>query len=215
MDIREQLEAVGLPTLIGTEQQVKMANNIRNGFIAAFVTHNLDWQTIVETAKTDKKVNMECEKLMKTSAKWWIAFRNEKIFGLCAEKKPSKHKNDETDLICPKCGGTIVVYNKGFRCTNDYKVCGFKIWRESYGVTITQDIARELITERKTSNPISGVLVGDQHMSARLELTDDFKVRPLLVPNCSSTNCPRCGSNKMMNMPYGGLICTVCRFHGY
>ncbi|GIQ68876.1 type IA DNA topoisomerase [Xylanibacillus composti] len=54
---------------------------------------------------------------------------------------------------CPRsgCGGSIILGRKGYGCTHYKAGCGFVIWKESFGKTLTEAMVRSLLTKGRTS----------------------------------------------------------------
>jgi len=54
---------------------------------------------------------------------------------------------------CPRpgCGGQIFMGRKGYGCSNYKTGCGFVIWKESFGRTLTDTMVKALIEKGKTS----------------------------------------------------------------
>ena len=86
---------------------------------------------------------------------------------------------------CPRCGaetGEIIKENsKAYGCTSwksrEETGCGFVIWKRVAGRTLTPEIARQLLEERKTKEVISGFRSrAGKPFRARLVLNDEGKV---------------------------------------
>jgi DNA topoisomerase III len=58
-----------------------------------------------------------------------------------------------TIAVCPRagCGGHIFMGRKGYGCSNYRSGCGFVIWKESLGRTLTDTMVRSLIEKGKTA----------------------------------------------------------------
>jgi DNA topoisomerase III len=87
--------------------------------------------------------------------------------------------------LCPRCGaetGEIIRENsKAFGCTSwksrDEPGCGFVIWKRVASRTLTPEIARQLIEERRTREVLSGFRSkGGKPFRARLVLNDEDKI---------------------------------------
>jgi DNA topoisomerase-3 len=58
---------------------------------------------------------------------------------------------------CPVCGRDIVENRKGFSCwSKDDPGCGFVIWKNKAGKTLTAPVAKELIENGRTAKPVTG-----------------------------------------------------------
>jgi len=58
---------------------------------------------------------------------------------------------------CPVCGNDIQENRKGFSCwSREDPGCGFVIWKNKAGKTLTPAIARELIATGRTERPVTG-----------------------------------------------------------
>jgi DNA topoisomerase III len=86
---------------------------------------------------------------------------------------------------CPRCGaetGEIIKENsKAYGCTSwksrEETGCGFVIWKRVAGRTLTPEIARQLLEEKKTKEVISGFRSrAGKPFRARLVLNEDGKV---------------------------------------
>jgi DNA topoisomerase III len=86
---------------------------------------------------------------------------------------------------CPRCGavtGEIIRENsKAYGCTSwksrEEVGCGFVIWKRVAGRTLTPEIARQLIEERRTREVLSGFRSrGGKPFRARLVLNDEDKI---------------------------------------
>lgn len=106
---------------------------------------------------------------------------------------------------CPKCGGTIGIYEKACRCSN----CNFVIWRTIAGKTLSEDSIRKLIKDGYTG-VISGFKAKDEkEFSAIVILGEDGSTRlsfekaqekDLPCPQChtpmktyiKNISCPKC-----------------------
>jgi DNA topoisomerase-3 len=86
---------------------------------------------------------------------------------------------------CPRCGaetGEIIRENsKAYGCTSwksrEEAGCGFVIWKRVAGRTLTPEVARQLIEERRTREVLSGFRSrGGKPFRARLVLNDEDKI---------------------------------------
>jgi len=87
--------------------------------------------------------------------------------------------------LCPRCGaetGEIIRENsKAYGCTSwksrEEAGCGFVVWKRVAGRTLTPEIARQLIEERRTREVLSGFRSrGGKPFRARLVLNDEDKI---------------------------------------
>ncbi len=86
---------------------------------------------------------------------------------------------------CPRCGaesGEIIKENsKAYGCTSwksrEEAGCGFVVWKRVASRTLTPEIARQLIEERRTREVLSGFRSkGGKPFRARLVLNDEDKI---------------------------------------
>jgi len=76
---------LSLPELIGSEKQVKWANDLRNRLIAQMSIRGIKWNIIAnrEFPEAHKdELNANADKLLESSAKAWIDMRGTEIFGI-------------------------------------------------------------------------------------------------------------------------------------
>jgi DNA topoisomerase-3 len=58
---------------------------------------------------------------------------------------------------CPVCGRDVIENRKGFSCwSKDDPGCGFVIWKNKAGKTLTPGIAKELMASGRTEKPVPG-----------------------------------------------------------
>jgi DNA topoisomerase III len=58
---------------------------------------------------------------------------------------------------CPVCGRDVIENRKGFSCwSKDDPGCGFVIWKNKAGKTLTPGIAKELMAKGRTEKPVPG-----------------------------------------------------------
>ncbi len=58
---------------------------------------------------------------------------------------------------CPSCGREIVENRKGYSCwSKDDPGCGFVIWKNKAGKTLSVSVAKELMEKGKTEKPVTG-----------------------------------------------------------
>ena len=97
-----------------------------------------------------------------------------------------KLKVERAELgLCPRCGaetGEIIKENaRAYGCTSwksrEEPGCGFVIWKRVAGRTLTPEIARQLLEERRTREVLSGFRSrAGKPFRARLLLNDEDKV---------------------------------------
>jgi DNA topoisomerase-1/DNA topoisomerase-3 len=96
----------------------------------------------------------------------------------------------DTDLICPKCNNSLKPFRQGYTCSN--RNCAFWVPREIRQRMLSEEIVKELITEKET-----GVIHGfhkrgySQTFAARLYITDEWKIKIRLADE-TDFQCPRC-----------------------
>jgi len=87
--------------------------------------------------------------------------------------------------LCPRCGavtGEIIRENsRAYGCTSwksrEEPGCGFVIWKQVAGRTITPEIARQLLEEGRTRDVLSGFRSKNKKpFRARLVMNEDGKV---------------------------------------
>ncbi len=97
-------------------------------------------------------------------------------------KQQLREATDRGKVIgkCPKCGGNVLVGPKAYYCENVAKgTCDFVIYRNTYGGTITPEMAQELLQQGHTSKPVRLYSRGKKkYYRAKLVLTEDGKVVP-------------------------------------
>jgi DNA topoisomerase-3 len=83
---------------------------------------------------------------------------------------------------CPACKeGVVRATPKGWGCSRYREGCTLNIWREYFGKTLAEPIAREILTTGGTSEPLEGLVTkdGKKHFSARLRFDDRWRVEPI------------------------------------
>src|SRR5438105_5163715 len=113
------------------------------------------------------------------------AFAKETVDQIAALDK-EKLRPERAELgPCPRCGavtGEIIRENsKAYGCTSwksrEEPGCGFVVWKRVASRTLTPEIARQLIEERRTREVLSGFRSrGGKPFRARLVLTDEDKI---------------------------------------
>ena len=108
------------------------------------------------------------------------------IVGQIAELDKEKLRPERVELgLCPRCGaetGEIIRENsRAYGCTSwksrEEPGCGFVIWKRVAGRTITPELARQLLEDRKTKEVVSGFRSrAGKPFRARLVLNDEDKV---------------------------------------
>ena len=108
------------------------------------------------------------------------------IVGQLKELDKEKLRPERVELgLCPRCGaetGEIIRENsRAYGCTSwksrEEPGCGFVIWKRVAGRTITPEVSRQLLADRKTKDVISGFRSkAGKPFSARLVLNDEDKV---------------------------------------
>jgi DNA topoisomerase-3 len=113
------------------------------------------------------------------------AFAKETVEQIAALDR-EKLRPERAELgLCPRCGsvtGEIIRENsKAYGCTSwksrEEPGCGFVIWKRVAGRTLTPEVARQLIEERRTREVLSGFRSrGGKPFRARLVLNDEDKI---------------------------------------
>lgn len=130
---------------------------------------------------------------------------NDKITGLKFDFDDLEQQKLK-DVKCPLCGGEIVKTMFGYGCSNYNKddaehSCRFAVNSKIAGVKISDSIAKQLLTHKKT-DVIQGFLAkSGARFDAPLKLTADGQVvfdfpdRP--APTETNLACPRCSAHKL------------------
>lgn len=76
--------------------------------------------------------------------------------------------------VCPRpgCGGNIFMGRKGYGCSNYRTGCGFVIWKESLGRTLTDTMVKSLVEKGKTGKLKFGGKDGEAPFEARIALAN-------------------------------------------
>lgn len=110
------------------------------------------------------------------------------------------------DVSCPLCGGEVVKTSFGYGCANYNREdaehsCRFSINNKIAGIKISDMIAKQLLTKKKT-DIIEGFLAkSGAKFDAALKLTEDgqavfdFPEKP--APAETNLACPRCNAHKL------------------
>ncbi|MCR5272252.1 MAG: topoisomerase C-terminal repeat-containing protein [Lachnospiraceae bacterium] len=111
------------------------------------------------------------------------------------------------DVKCPECGGNILVRGYSYSCENNDPAkenpCGFSVSRTIAGKTITEDILKNLITDKKTETlrgfksksgkKFDACLVLKKAENQKASVEFDFEnVEEKIV---EGVTCPDCGGN--------------------
>jgi DNA topoisomerase-3 len=97
---------------------------------------------------------------------------------------------------CPICGRDVIENRKGYSCwTKDDPGCGFVIWKNKAGKTLTPVIVKELMANRKTEKAVSGfrgrsgrgfsaklALVQNEEGKWRVEFDEEWARQPRPTP---------------------------------
>jgi len=84
-------------------------------------------------------------------------------------------QSDGTIGVCPRpgCGGRIFMGRKGYGCSNYKTGCGFVVWKESMGRTLTDTMVKALIGKGKTGKlKFAAGPEGGEAFEAKLVLKD-------------------------------------------
>jgi DNA topoisomerase-3 len=76
---------------------------------------------------------------------------------------------------CPICGRDVIENRKGYSCwSKDDPGCGFVIWKQKAGKTLTATIVKELMEKRRTEKPVTGFRGrSGRNFSAKLKLVQN------------------------------------------
>jgi DNA topoisomerase-3 len=97
---------------------------------------------------------------------------------------------------CPICGRDVIENRKGYSCwTKDDPGCGFVIWKNKAGKTLTPVIVKELMANRKTEKAVTGfrgrsgrgfsaklALVQNEEGKWRVEFDEEWARQPRPTP---------------------------------
>jgi DNA topoisomerase III len=94
-----------------------------------------------------------------------------------ADPAPASQPAATEPLTCPRCGqGHIIEGRRGFGCERYREGCGFVVWKEIAGKTLTQAQLRDLVKKGRT-RPIKGLVdEAGGRFDARLRLDRDCQV---------------------------------------
>lgn len=125
------------------------------------------------------------------------------------------HKFEKEDIgaMCPVCNeGHVVIGTNSYLCSNAKwaKVtvsgeekwansgCQFQVSKKVAGKTISVSVVRELLANGITKSEISGFLSkANKEFSAKLKLTDQFKLAFADHADGATITCPKCKSSKL------------------
>ncbi|HEU5211690.1 MAG TPA: DNA topoisomerase 3 [Gaiellaceae bacterium] len=97
---------------------------------------------------------------------------------------------------CPICGRDVIENRKGYSCwSKDDPGCGFVVWKNKAGKTLTPAIVKELMEHRRTAKPVSGfrgrsgrgfsaklALVQNEEGKWRVEFDEEWARQPRPTP---------------------------------
>jgi len=92
-----------------------------------------------------------------------------------AKPKPETPAQPGVIGACPRpgCGGHIFMGRKGYGCSNYKAGCGFVIWKESLGRTLTDAMVKALIGKGKTGKLKFAGAGGEETFEARIVLRNE------------------------------------------
>lgn len=96
--------------------------------------------------------------------------------------------------ICPKCGKKCFENKKSYYCEN-YKNCGFAIWKVIAGTKISINAFKELIKDKKTKKVYMFKPSGKKPFEACIILNEEYKTEFYFPPKKNIGICPKCGGN--------------------
>ncbi|MAF09151.1 DNA topoisomerase III [Candidatus Poribacteria bacterium] len=82
---------------------------------------------------------------------------------------------------CPKCGKHVIEGKRGYGCSAWQEGCGFVLWRDHEGLTLTEEQARELLQRRLLTDPVTM----PDGRSVVLYLSQTGAVMDIAPPNAS------------------------------
>jgi DNA topoisomerase-3 len=107
---------------------------------------------------------------------------------------------------CPLCQHPIIEGRKGYGCSDWKNGCKFVLWKQLYGVTISKEIASELLQTKRTLKTYL-LKVDDDVFNAQLILTDKGEVGYSRVQQSTQSvtenalaDCPLC-NGKIIETP--------------
>lgn len=95
-------------------------------------------------------------------------------------------------LVCPKCGKNVKVYDKSIRCSDEG--CSWSVFRTVAGKTLTDSQVADLLTKRETGI-IKGFKTKDgREFEAKVVMKDDLTLGFAFPQKATdSLKCPKCG----------------------
>lgn len=104
--------------------------------------------------------------------------------------------------VCPKCGQTTLVSDeKTVSCTHEE--CGFTLWRQQAGHTLTQEEITSLLSNGETGLISDFMSKAKKQFAARLEFDKDFKLAFKFDDDGKFPSqpykgtCPKCGKDSL------------------
>jgi DNA topoisomerase-3 len=102
---------------------------------------------------------------------------------------------------CPVCGRDVIENRKGYSCwTKDDPGCGFVVWKNKAGKTLTPVIVKELMEKGRTEKPVTGFrgrsgrsfsaklkLVQNDEGKWRVEFDEEWATAPAAPPPAETT----------------------------
>ncbi len=93
---------------------------------------------------------------------------------------------------CPICGRDVIENRKGYSCwSKDDPGCGFVIWKQKAGKTLSPSVVKELMEKRRTEKPVAGFrgrsgrsfsaklkLVQNEEGKWRVEFDEEWATKP-------------------------------------
>lgn len=99
---------------------------------------------------------------------------------------------------CPLCQHPIIEGRKGYGCSDWKNGCGFVLWKQLYGITISKEIASELLQNKRTLKTYL-IKVDNDTFNAQLIMTDKGEVSYSRVQQTTKpvtenalADCPLC-----------------------
>ena len=119
----------------------------------------------------------------------------------------SKPLYDDSKLgDCPLCHHPIIEGRQGYGCSDWKAGCKFVLWKQAYGITITRDMACQLLQQNRTLNAYA-IKINDAVFNAQLSLNALGEIgynKPQNQPNLNTTeaiaDCPLC-NGKIIETP--------------
>ena len=120
---------------------------------------------------------------------------------------------------CPICGRDVIENRKGFSCwSKEDPGCGFVIWKNKAGKTLTPSIAKELMANRRTEKPVPGFrgrsgrnfqaklkLVQNEDGKWRVEFDEEWATaQPPPEPESNGVEAPADGAAPQSESPSDG-----------